>query len=197
MTTTLFARRFAAIPRLGNAPPISLRPYLSCVRTYSTATDSPPFLQKLKGDLKTAMRAKDAQRLSVLRSVMSATLNASKGPTPIRTDVQLVALLRKTQKSSLDAAKEFRSAGREDLAQKEEEQALILGEYAAASGVQTLGEAELKALVSEAVESAKSAGVASKALVGDVMKKLSGALEGKDVDRKELANLVKEIAGSE
>lgn len=174
-------------------PRIAL-PQRSLVRLYSTSSDTPPLLQKLKGDLKTAMRAKDAARLSVLRSIMSATLNASKGPNPIHTDVQLVALLRKTQRASLDAAKEFKDAGREDLAQKEEEQAQIMEEYVAGSGVQVLSEQELKALVTEAVESAKSAGVAPKALVGDVMKRLAGALEGKDVDRKELANMVRQLA---
>ncbi|PKS08896.1 hypothetical protein jhhlp_003509 [Lomentospora prolificans] len=196
MASSMFARRLSTVPRLRSTLRATSFPQQTLTRPYSTATDSPPFLQKLKGDLKTAMRAKDTQRLSVLRAIMSATLNASKGPTPIRTDVQLVALLRKTQKSSLDAAKEFRDAGREDLAQKEEEQAQILEEYAANSGVQTLGETELKSMIAEAVESAKSAGVASKALVGDVMKRLAGALEGKDVDRKELANMVRQMAGS-
>lgn len=166
------------------------------VRPYSTATtDTPPLLQKLKGDLKTAMRAKDAPRLAVLRSIITASLNASKTANPIRTDVQLVTLLRKSQRSCLDAAEEFKAAGREDLAGKEEEQARIAEEYVAGSGVQVLGEAELKAMVEKAVEAAKAAGVTSKAMIGDVMKRLAGDLEGKEVDRKELANMVKQMAG--
>jgi uncharacterized protein len=164
-------------------------------RTYSTADDAPPpLLQKLKGDLKVAMRAKDAARLSVLRGIMSATLNASKTSTPIRTDVQLVALLRKTQRSSLDAAEEFKAAGRGDLAVKETEQAQILQEYVAGSGIQTIGEAELRNLIQEAVTQAKDAGVATKAMIGDVMKRLAPSIEGKDVDKKQLAQLVKDLA---
>ncbi|SPO05932.1 related to Altered inheritance of mitochondria protein 41, mitochondrial [Cephalotrichum gorgonifer] len=164
-------------------------------RPYSTSTDAPPpLLQKLKGDLKTAMREKDASRLSVLRAILAATLNASKTANPIRTDVQLVALLRKTQRASLESAKEFKEAGREDLATKEEEQAGIMEEYLAGSGVQALGPEELKKLVSEAIEAAKGAGVAPKAIVGDVMKRLATSLEGKDVDRKELANIVRQMA---
>ncbi|KAJ4270073.1 hypothetical protein NW762_001746 [Fusarium torreyae] len=168
---------------------------VSVCRFYSTSTDDapPPLLSKLKADLKTAMRAKDAPRLTVLRAIMSANLNASKTSTPIKTDVQLVALIRKIQKSSADAAAEAKAANREDLVQKEEEQIKVLEEYIANSGVESLTEAQLKALVQDAVEASKAAGVQAKSVMGDVMKRLSGALEGKDVDRKELAKMVKEL----
>ena len=186
MASRAFTRLLA--PLRGSTP--------RAVRPYSTATtDTPPLLQKLKGDLKTAMRAKDAPRLAVLRSIITASLNASKTANPIRTDVQLVTLLRKSQRSCLDAAEEFKAAGREDLAGKEEEQARIAEEYVVGSGVQVLGEAELKAMVEKAVEAAKAAGVTSKAMIGDVMKRLAADLEGKEVDRKELANMVKQMAG--
>ncbi|KAK2590729.1 hypothetical protein QQS21_011579 [Conoideocrella luteorostrata] len=167
------------------------------LRSYSTTTEDapPPFLQKLKADLKTAMRAKDAPRLSVLRAIMSANLNASKTSSPIRTDVQLVALIRRIQKSAQEAAVEAQAAGREDLVEKEDQQIRILDEYLAGSGVQTLGEAELRALIQEAIEASKKAGTATKSLMGDVMKRLGGALEGKDVDKKAIAGMVKDLAG--
>ncbi|KAH6607201.1 hypothetical protein Trco_003514 [Trichoderma cornu-damae] len=163
-------------------------------RFYSTADADapPPLLQKLKGDLKIALRAKDAPRLSVLRSIMSADLNASKTSSPIRTDVQLVALIRKLQKSAHDAVADARAAGRDDLVQKESRQISVLDEYIAGSGVQTLGDAEMRALINEAVEAARGAGAAGKSLMGDVMKRVNVALEGKDVDRKSVAALVKE-----
>ncbi|GAB0137703.1 hypothetical protein EsDP_00005959 [Epichloe bromicola] len=166
-------------------------------RCHSTATEDapPPFMQRIKADLKTAMRAKDAPRLSVLRAIMSASLNASKTSNPIRTDVQLVALIRRIQKSSQDAVSDAEAAGREDLVDKENEQIRILDEYLAGSGVRTLGEAELKTLIQDAIEASKNAGTATKSLVGDVMKRLAGALEGKDVDRKAVAGSVKELTG--
>ncbi|KAL9488170.1 hypothetical protein ACSS6W_000447 [Trichoderma asperelloides] len=154
----------------------------SASRFYSADADAPPpLLQKLKGELKTAMRAKDAPRLSVLRSIMSANLNASKTSSPIRTDVQLVALIRKLQKSAQDAVADAQAAGRDDLVEKENQQISILDEYVAGSGVQSLGEAEIKALINEAIDSAKGAGTAGKSLMGDVMKRVNAALEGKDV----------------
>lgn len=166
----------------------------SASRLYSIDADAPPpLLQKLKGELKAAMRAKDAPRLSVLRSIMSANLNASKTSSPIRTDVQLVALIRKLRKSAQDAVAEAKAAGRDDLVDKENQQMSVLDEYVAGSGVQSLGEAEIKALINEAVEAAKGAGAAGKSLMGDVMKRVNAALEGKDVDKKSVAALVKEL----
>lgn len=141
------------------------------------------------------MRAKDAPRLSVLRAILAANLNASKTASPIRTDVQLVALIRKLQKGAQDAVAEAKTAGREDLVEKENEQMRILEEYVAGSGVQTLGEAELRAIVQEAVDASKGAGMAAKSLMGDVMKRITGALEGKDVDKKAISSLVKEMTG--
>jgi uncharacterized protein YqeY len=169
---------------------------LSVCRFYSSTDDAPPpLLSKLKADLKTAMRAKDAPRLNVLRAIMSANLNASKTSTPIKTDVQLVALIRKIQKSAQDAATEAKAANREDLVQKEEGQIKVLEEYIAGSGVESLTEAQLKAMVQDAVEASKAAGTQAKSILGDVMKRLAEALEGKDVDRKELAKMVKELTG--
>lgn len=165
----------------------------------SSAADDftpPPLLQKLKGDLKTAMRAKDANRLSVLRNIMAANLNASKTAAPIKTDVQLVALMRKIAKGAEDAAAEAKAAGRQDLMDKEAAQIAILDEYMQGSGVATLGEAELRAAVDAAVQEVKAAGAQGKSIMGDAMKKLNEALAGKDVDKKSLSEMVKKATSS-
>ncbi|KAK3940648.1 Yqey-like protein-domain-containing protein [Diplogelasinospora grovesii] len=171
---------------------------LGVPRCYSSeATSTPPLLAKLKGDLKTAMRAKDATRLAVLRSVLAATLNASKTASPIRTDAQLVALLRRTARTSQEAASEFRAAAREDLAEKEEAQLRVLEEYAAGSGVQGVSEAELRDMVMAVREQLAAEGVESKAFMGEAMKKLlapGGPLDGKDFEKTEVVKIVKEMA---
>ncbi|KAK8051314.1 hypothetical protein PG993_002699 [Apiospora rasikravindrae] len=172
-----------------------------CRRQYSSDPPPPPLLQKLKTDLKTAMRAKDAARLAVLRSILAATLNASKTASPIVTDTQLVALLRKTARSSRDAVAEFQEAGRADLVEKEQAQIDILDEYAAGSGVQEVGADELRTIVAGVVTAMTSEGgeaTGGKAQMGNVMKKLlgpGGPLEGKDVEKSELAKIVKEVVG--
>lgn len=140
------------------------------------------------------MRAKDAARLTAIRSVLSATLNASKTANPIRTDAQLVALLRKTQRASDDAGAEFAAAGRQDLVDKERAQAAVLEEYIAGSGIEELSEDQLRAAVADAVA---AAGVHAK--MGDLMKTLlgpGGPLEGKDVEKAQVAKMVREAVGA-
>ncbi|KAH6659723.1 Yqey-like protein-domain-containing protein [Truncatella angustata] len=167
------------------------------VRFYSSDPAPPPLLQKLRTDLKIAMRAKDAARLTVLRSILAQTLNASKTASPINTDAQLVALLRKTAKASEDASAEFKAANRDDLVEKEQAQINILNEYVSGSGVQVVGEDELRTIVSGVVTALTSEGsVQGKAKMGDVMKQLlgpGGPLDGKDVEKAQLSKIVKEV----
>ncbi|WYZ45387.1 hypothetical protein EsH8_VIII_000703 [Colletotrichum jinshuiense] len=171
---------------------------LRALRLYSSdaAPASPPLLASLKSDLKTAMRAKDAPRLSVLRSVLSATNNAAKTSSPIATDAQLVALLRKTQRATQDAAAQFRAAGRDDLADKEDLQAKVMSEYIAGSGVVTVTEADVRVLINKAIEDTVAAG---KSGLGEVMKLINAATQGKDleVDKKRVAELVKDAIKKE
>lgn len=147
------------------------------------------------------MRAKDAARLTAIRSILAASLNASKTASPIATDAQVVALLRRTQRASADASAEFAAASRQDLVDKEQAQIGILEEYAAASGVEELDEEQLRAVVAGVVTALTSEGGGGdgKVRMGDVMKKLlapGGPLEGKDVERALLARIVKEVTGS-
>lgn len=180
MATRTFTHRLPApLRRVASQPTSSAfrlgRQYSTPASTTASApANTPPYLQKLKGDLKSAMRAKDAPRLAVLRSIITTTLNAAKTNKPILTDVQLVSLLARAKRSSLDAAKEFQVAKREDLVGKEEDQARIAQEYVDESGVKVLSEEELRALVKDAVEAAKAEGVSEKAITGQVMKKMVG-----------------------
>jgi hypothetical protein len=145
----------------------------------------------IKNDLKTAMRAKDAPRLAVLRTILSANLNASKTSSPIQTDIQLVALLRKLRKQYEDAATEAEGAGRSELVEKERQQLDILDGYIQACGVETVAASDLEAIVQKAADAAKAAQAGPKEIMGKVMGAVMGQLEGKDVDKKTLAELVK------
>ena len=165
-------------------------------RLYSTAPAdtprTPPMMQKLRADLKTAMRARDAPRLTALRSIMSENLNASKTSSPIQTDLQLVSLIRKLRRSTEEAVGEAKAAGRDDLVEKESGQAQLYDEYIAGSGIQIVAGDELKTMVREVVEQCKTAGTAPKLLVREAMARITQMAEGKDVDRKEAAKILKE-----
>ncbi|KAI1379428.1 GatB/YqeY domain-containing protein [Hypoxylon crocopeplum] len=171
-------------------------------RFYSSdAPPAPPLLQKLKADLKTAMRAKDAARLTAIRSIISANLNASKTSSPITTDAQLVALLKKTQRASADASAEFLAAGRQDLVDKEQAQIDVLEEYVAQSGIEDVSDDELRTVVAGVVTALTSEGqvAGGKVRFGDAMKKLlapGGPLDGKNVEKAQLAKIVKEVTGN-
>lgn len=147
----------------------------------------------MRGDLKTAMREKDTNRLNVLRALLAEVTNAAKTNKPISTDMQLLSLLRKRAASAKSAGEEFKSAGREDLMEKEEGQAKMMEEYADA--VETMSKDELRDAVIKTVEEVKGA-TNGKINMGDVLKKLlgpGGHLDGKPVERSEVARIVKEV----
>ncbi|KAI9775040.1 MAG: hypothetical protein M1839_001592 [Geoglossum umbratile] len=141
------------------------------------------------------MRAKDANRLSVLRSILAEVTNLSKTNNPIKKDVQLLVLLRKRSAAAKIAAEEFKTHQRLDLSEKEELQGKILEDYV--GQVDVVGEAEARSAVERVVGGLKSSG--EMVNVGVVMKRIlseEGELEGMPVDRGELARLVKEILSS-
>ncbi|KAK3111068.1 hypothetical protein LTR53_014044 [Teratosphaeriaceae sp. CCFEE 6253] len=165
----------------------------SHLRLYSTTPPAPPLLLKLRTDLKTAMRAKDAPRLDVLRALLADITNAAKTSTPIATDMQLLSLLRKRLTASQTAKAEFVGAGRQDLAEKEGLQGSVLEEYA--GGVKVVGVERVREVVRAVAE--EEGGDGGKGLgMGEVIKKLlgpGGRLEGENVDRAEVARVVKEV----
>ncbi|KAL4784094.1 hypothetical protein BJX76DRAFT_328295 [Aspergillus varians] len=165
-------------------------------RWNSTASPSlPPLMATLRTDLKTAMRSKDTDRLNVLRALISETNNSQKTSSPIQTDLQLLALIRKRANASKDSAQQFLDANRADLKEKEDKALAILEEYG--SQVQTISLDDVKAIVSGEVTKLKEAG--KKIEIGTVIKSLfapGGALDGKPAERSEVAKIVKEAVSA-
>jgi uncharacterized protein YqeY len=88
---------------------------------------------QLRDDMKSAMKAKDAMRLSVLRGLLTLCtqeLTASKRtPQDTLSDEEVLALIRRSVKQRADAAQQYRAGGRDDLAGAEEAEAEILQAY--------------------------------------------------------------------
>lgn len=167
-----------------------------CCRCYATSmTTTPPMLLKIRKDMKTAMQQKDSNRLAVLRALLSQTLNASKTSSPINTDMQMLSLLRKSASAAKAAAEEFKGAGRQDLADKEDLQRAVLEEYV--GSVEVMGEGEIRGVVEGVVRGLRGDGGEGKELkIGDVMKRVfegEGGLEGKAVEKGEVARIVREV----
>lgn len=101
-----------------------------------------------------------------------------------------MSLIRKRLNAAQDAAKEFDAAERPDLKEKEEAQVVVLEEYA--GQVKTLPIAEIKEVVANEINAMINAN--TKPNQGAVLKALfapGGALDGKPVDRREVAAEVK------
>ena len=131
------------------------------------------------------MKAKDTNRLNVLRGLLADATNLDKTSNPIRTDLQVLALLRKRAAAARSAADEFAVAKRDDLKQKEEAQAMVLEEYA--GEVATVGAEEIEKGVRETIEKMKTEGLRldigslRKAIMGE-----GGLLHGRPVEMKDL-----------
>ncbi|KAH0552987.1 hypothetical protein GP486_006816 [Trichoglossum hirsutum] len=138
------------------------------------------------------MRTKDANRLSVLRGILAEVTNLSKTNSPIKKDIQLLALLRKRAAATKIAADQFKTQHRPDLAEKEELQGEILEGYM--GKVEVVGEAEIRRAVERMVEGLKSnrervdIGVVLKRVLGE-----GGELGAMPVDRGDVARVVKEV----
>lgn len=143
-------------------------------------------LDQLTNDMKDAMRAKDALKLSVLRMILSDCKYVRVEKLRELEEADVVAVLKKGIKSREDSVQQFSAAGRADLAEKEAAEAAILKAYLP----EPLGGAELEAIVDAAIQ---ESGATSVKEMGKVMKIVLGAhgarVDGKDVQRIVTARL--------
>jgi uncharacterized protein YqeY len=142
-------------------------------------------VEQIDRDLTEALKARETERLGALRMVKTALkLRASEVPGSLGDD-EALRVLGTLIKQRREAAEQFRAAGREDLAQKEEREAKVIQAYlpSAASA------ADMARAVAEAVA---ETGATSPKDMGAVMKAARTRLQGKTVDGKALSDLVKE-----
>ena len=143
-------------------------------------------LQKqIDEDLKDAMRAKNAGRLSVLRLLKAALKNAAiekVGADGELTDPDAVAVIRRQVKQRQDSIESFEKGGRADLAQKEKAEIAVLSNYLP----QAMNAEELQRIVGETIV---EVGATSRAQMGAVMKALQSKVAGR-ADGKTLSTEV-------
>ncbi|MGI8651130.1 MAG: GatB/YqeY domain-containing protein, partial [Rubrobacter sp.] len=86
-------------------------------------------LGRIQEDTKTAMKARDKDRLGTLRMLAAALKNASiDGGGSLSADEE-EAILKKQLKQRNESAEAYRKAGREEQAASEEAEAAVIGEY--------------------------------------------------------------------
>lgn len=133
-------------------------------------------LDQLNADMKEAMKAKQKDRLSVIRMLKASLQNESihLGVAELNEEQELTVLSREV-KQRRDSLKEFRDADREDLAEKIEQELVYLNAYLPAQ----LTEEEIKQLISETAKMINAINPSDIGkLMGAIVPKTKGRADG-------------------
>lgn len=135
--------------------------------------------EKVGQEIKAAMLAKDADRLSALRMLKSALGYAQiERKTESLPDVDVVAIVQKEVKKRRDSVEQFEKGGRAELAAKEKQEIAVLETFLP----QAMSPEELETLVKATIQ---ELGATSKKDMGPVIKavqaKAAGRADGKTV----------------
>jgi len=139
-------------------------------------------------DTKTAMKAKDMDKVNTLRFLQSAVKNKEIEVRPnALTEEDIVSVLKKSAKQRQDSIEQFKAAGRQDLVDKETMELKVIEGYLP----QQMGADQVEALVKEAI---KEVGATSVKEMGAVMKAVMAKTKG-TADNKLVSELVKKNLG--
>jgi uncharacterized protein YqeY len=139
--------------------------------------------EKLDEDLKSAMRAKDSQRMNTVRALKSAIKYREIELMKPLDDAGILGVMATEIKRRRDSVEQYRAANRADLADKEEAEIKILQEFLP----QQLTREEVEAKVAEVVARVGAQGPKD---MGAVMKALLPEVQGR-ADGKVVSELVK------
>ena len=144
---------------------------------------------KVNADITSAMKARNAPRLSALRMIKTALMNKSveKGRDLEDADaVQVVASLVKQRRDSIE---QFSKAGRQDLVDKESAEVDVLNEYLPPAATAEEIDAAVAAAIAET-------GATSAKDIGKVMKAVMPKLAGKNADGRTINESVRRTLGA-
>jgi uncharacterized protein YqeY len=139
---------------------------------------------RINEDLTNAMKARAAERLSVLRMMKAAVKNKEIDVRGELEDAAVVQVLSTLIKQRRDSIAQYLQGGRKDLADKEAAEIPIIEEYLPAAATDD----EIAAVVDEVVQ---STGASSIKDMGAVMKLCMARFAGRLVDGKKVNTLVK------
>ncbi|MEB6607052.1 GatB/YqeY domain-containing protein [Aeromonas sanarellii] len=127
---------------------------------------------QLKDQQKLAMLAKDKARLGAIRLLMAEIKQREVDTRVELGDQEILAVVTKMVKQRRDSITQFEAAGRQDLADKESAEIVVLQEFLP----QQLTEAEIAALIEQAVA---ESGAAVMADMGKIMAVLKPKIQGR------------------
>jgi uncharacterized protein YqeY len=146
--------------------------------------------EKINGDLKTAMLARQEATVRGLRAIKSAIILAKteKGANGVISPEKEVQMLQKMVKQRRDSITEFEKANRQDLIDKEKEEVAVIEKYLPAM----MSAEEITEIIKKIIA---ETGATSQKEMGKVMGAASKQLAGK-ADNKLVADTVKSLLGA-
>jgi len=133
--------------------------------------------EKLQADLTEAIRGRDEVKSGTIRMLLSAITNeevAGKAA-KVLTDAEIITVLSRETKKRREAVEAFTAAKRDDLANKEKAEAVVIAQYLP----EQLSEVEIKKMIAEAIAETNAAGPAGMGLVMKVLQpKIAGKADG-------------------
>jgi uncharacterized protein YqeY len=136
--------------------------------------------ERIRADLNTARKARDKHRTMLLTTILSDIKNREIELMRDATDAEVTEVVTRGIKRRKEAAEQMRAGSRNELADKEEEEARLLAAYLP----EQLSEADVRAHIREAIAGGLSA-------AGPIMGKIAGKIKGR-FDGKEANRLVQE-----
>ena len=140
-------------------------------------------IDQVRGDMTSAMKAGEKDRVGALRLVLSELQKSQK-----EGNADDLAVLRRERKRRLEAAEQFRGGGRPELAEQEEAEAKIIEGYLPAE----LDDSELDAMVAAAIAETGARGPKD---MGQVMKAVMARAEGRADGKRASARVREALQG--
>ena len=138
-------------------------------------------LEKIDGDLRSAMKASDSLKVSVLRMAKAAIKNRQIDFGKELSDDDIIPVLSTLAKQRRESIEQFSKGGRQDLADKESLELAILQSYLP----EQITPEELDRIVREAIKESSAAGAKDMGKVMRlVMSRTKGAADGRLVSQR-------------
>ncbi|PPC90720.1 MAG: glutamyl-tRNA amidotransferase [Methylobacter sp.] len=129
-------------------------------------------LDRIKDDMKTAMKAGDKARLAVIRLILAATKQVEVDERISLDDERVILVLDKMLKQRRESIRQYSEAGRNDLAEAEQAEIVVIQDFMP----QALSEAEIDDMIQRAVS---ETGAESAKDMGKVMALLKAQMQGR------------------
>lgn len=144
---------------------------------------------QVSSDIATAMKAKEATRLSALRMLKAAIMNKGIEKSHDLDDAEVLQVVSSLVKQRRDSIEQFAKAGRTDLVDKETAEIAVLEQYLPpAASVEEVDAAVAAAIAETGASSPKD--------MGKVMKAVMPRLAGKNADGRTVNEAVRRKLGA-